>query len=224
MHTCGKTDENGRHLAPDKTTCARCGRSWCERCDPSPGPLCHYCHGRGWSKAPLGPLRCYKVRGFCQDETGERNLLGAAVVHAASEAEAEKQARDSLWDARLTAADCYWRATVCLICEYCWENEPDGSCEHCGALVCDGCHMDGACCDGTDEDGCRVYGLLPDELDEIQPPFPADASLWYVHVTGRPAFILDGDYLGIVSEDHAKRIAADVASEADLSRISVAKL
>jgi hypothetical protein len=36
-------------------TCGNCERSWCERCDPTHGPLCHYCHGRGWSTSPLDP-------------------------------------------------------------------------------------------------------------------------------------------------------------------------
>jgi len=59
---------------------------------------------------------------------------------------------------------------------------------------------------------------------ETPPPFQPDASLWRVCVTGRPAFILDGDYLGIISEDHATRIAADVTGEADLSRISATRI
>lgn len=38
---------------PDPATCGNCERSWCDRCDPSPSALCHYCHGRGYSTAPL---------------------------------------------------------------------------------------------------------------------------------------------------------------------------
>jgi hypothetical protein len=38
---------------PDAVTCGNCERSWCERCDPTPGPLCHFCHGRGDTDAEL---------------------------------------------------------------------------------------------------------------------------------------------------------------------------
>lgn len=34
-------------------TCGICGRSWCEQCDPAPSALCHWCHGRGYSTAPV---------------------------------------------------------------------------------------------------------------------------------------------------------------------------
>jgi hypothetical protein len=34
-------------------TCGICDRSWCESCDPAPSALCHYCHGRGHSTAPV---------------------------------------------------------------------------------------------------------------------------------------------------------------------------
>lgn len=36
-----------------KVTCGNCGQSWCEACDPAPSALCHYCHGRGYSTAPI---------------------------------------------------------------------------------------------------------------------------------------------------------------------------
>ncbi len=36
-----------------KVTCGNCGRSWDERQDPAPSALCHWCHGRGHSTAPL---------------------------------------------------------------------------------------------------------------------------------------------------------------------------
>jgi len=32
--------------------CGKCRRAWCEKCDPAPSALCHYCHGRGYSTAP----------------------------------------------------------------------------------------------------------------------------------------------------------------------------
>lgn len=35
-------------------TCGSCTRQWCELCDGTHGPLCHYCHGRGYSTAPRG--------------------------------------------------------------------------------------------------------------------------------------------------------------------------
>jgi len=48
-----QTDTHGCD-APERVTCGSCGNSWCERCDPAPSALCHYCHGRGVSTAPLG--------------------------------------------------------------------------------------------------------------------------------------------------------------------------
>ena len=36
-----------------RVTCGGCARAWCERCDPAPSALCHWCHGRGWSDAEL---------------------------------------------------------------------------------------------------------------------------------------------------------------------------
>ena len=39
--------------APDRATCGGCGNEWCERCDPAPSALCHWCHGRGYSHARL---------------------------------------------------------------------------------------------------------------------------------------------------------------------------
>jgi hypothetical protein len=38
---------------PQRVTCGTCNRSWCGRCDPAPSALCHYCHGRGHTNAPL---------------------------------------------------------------------------------------------------------------------------------------------------------------------------
>ena len=38
---------------PARVTCGTCELSWCERCDPCPSALCHRCHGRGHSTAPL---------------------------------------------------------------------------------------------------------------------------------------------------------------------------
>ena len=38
---------------PKRVTCGNCSAEWCERCDPAPSALCHTCHGRGYSTAPL---------------------------------------------------------------------------------------------------------------------------------------------------------------------------
>lgn len=54
-HHCNRTDDDGRPLKPLTATCGSCGRSWCERCDPTPSPLCHYCNGMGYSNAPVPP-------------------------------------------------------------------------------------------------------------------------------------------------------------------------
>jgi hypothetical protein len=43
--------------APRTVTCGGCEAEWCERCDPSPGPLCHTCHGRGYSTAAIKASR-----------------------------------------------------------------------------------------------------------------------------------------------------------------------
>lgn len=52
-HDCGRVDANGDPVSPERVTCGHCGRSWCERCDPCPSALCHWCHGRGDSSAAL---------------------------------------------------------------------------------------------------------------------------------------------------------------------------
>jgi hypothetical protein len=46
-------DKGCRCDKPEIATCGNCVRSWCARCDPAPSALCHYCHGRGFSLAPL---------------------------------------------------------------------------------------------------------------------------------------------------------------------------
>jgi len=48
-----RVDDDGRPVRPLVVTCGGCGLQWCERCDAAPGPLCHACHGRGYSTAPL---------------------------------------------------------------------------------------------------------------------------------------------------------------------------
>jgi hypothetical protein len=53
MHVCPGTDDDGRPLKPERVTCGICHLSWCERCDPAPAALCHWCHGRGYSEAAL---------------------------------------------------------------------------------------------------------------------------------------------------------------------------
>lgn len=55
-HTCDGVDDDDRPLEAKRVTCGDCERSWCERCDPCPSALCHWCHGRGCSTAPLEEL------------------------------------------------------------------------------------------------------------------------------------------------------------------------
>jgi len=43
---------------PIVATCGNCDRSWCEKCDPTPGPLCHFCHGYGYTRAEIIYPRC----------------------------------------------------------------------------------------------------------------------------------------------------------------------
>lgn len=45
-------------MKTEKSTCGECGRSWDDSADPAPSALCHWCHGRGYSTAPI-----------CGDET-----------------------------------------------------------------------------------------------------------------------------------------------------------
>jgi hypothetical protein len=43
------------HGDAGKVTCgANPKHVWCERCDPAPSALCHWCHGRGYSRAVPG--------------------------------------------------------------------------------------------------------------------------------------------------------------------------
>jgi len=44
---------------PAEVTCGQCGRSWCERCDPAPSAMCHWCNGYGHSEAPIRARRSY---------------------------------------------------------------------------------------------------------------------------------------------------------------------
>lgn len=54
IHVCKQRDEMGEPLKPLAVVCgANSNHSWCERCDPCPAALCHWCHGRGYSIAPL---------------------------------------------------------------------------------------------------------------------------------------------------------------------------
>ena len=45
--------ETAHDCEASRVTCGNCDSSWCERCDPGPSALCHTCHGRGHSTAPL---------------------------------------------------------------------------------------------------------------------------------------------------------------------------
>jgi hypothetical protein len=52
--TDAEVDRQFAHREHDaKVTCGNCGNSWCETCDPAPSALCHTCHGRGYSIAPI---------------------------------------------------------------------------------------------------------------------------------------------------------------------------
>lgn len=62
LHVCAGTDDDGQPLRPEVVTCGICGRSWCERCDPAPSALCHYCHGRGYSEAPMNRPQVRRAR------------------------------------------------------------------------------------------------------------------------------------------------------------------
>lgn len=44
-------DECG--TSADVTECGMCLGVWCDRCDPAHGPLCPWCHGRGYSTAAI---------------------------------------------------------------------------------------------------------------------------------------------------------------------------
>lgn len=64
-HTCSRVGDDGQPLAPLVVTCGECGRSWCERCDPAPSALCHWCNGRGHSIAPMENRRQEALRQLC---------------------------------------------------------------------------------------------------------------------------------------------------------------
>lgn len=61
VHVCAAKDEMGDPLPPEMVTCGICRRSWCERCDPAPSALCVWCHGRGYSTAPIPPRQRRKL-------------------------------------------------------------------------------------------------------------------------------------------------------------------
>ena len=64
----------------DATLCGECGTIWCATCDPCPWPLCHVCHGRGYTTA---------------DRSGEpSNATRAARVASVVAAYAEKVGGD----------------------------------------------------------------------------------------------------------------------------------
>lgn len=94
----------------------------------------------------------WKVRGFCEDEQGERISLGAVVVEAKDKQGAEHAAWEELWDGRLTAASCRFVALIepaDEVCAFCGEEAELVICDHCGSdEVCQSCHEDDQCCDG----------------------------------------------------------------------------
>lgn len=56
QHNDEDTDPRDRNGMAE-VTCGICGRSWCEKCDPCPSALCHWCHGYGYSNAPIRSRR-----------------------------------------------------------------------------------------------------------------------------------------------------------------------
>ena len=54
-HDCGLLDEMDHPIPPLVAECGTCGAQWCDRCDPTHGPLCPTCHGRGYSTAEILP-------------------------------------------------------------------------------------------------------------------------------------------------------------------------
>ncbi len=41
------------HEVREIVTCWGCLNQWCDRCDPAPSALCHYCHGSGIVDYPI---------------------------------------------------------------------------------------------------------------------------------------------------------------------------
>ncbi|MEO7555489.1 MAG: hypothetical protein ABIV94_02640 [Acidimicrobiales bacterium] len=52
-NTVPRLDDDGAPVTPLAVTCGRCDNTWCERCDPCPGPCCPWCNGIGYSTAPM---------------------------------------------------------------------------------------------------------------------------------------------------------------------------
>jgi len=38
---------------PQRVTCGKCHQEWCEKCDPAPSAMCHWCNGNGGPETPL---------------------------------------------------------------------------------------------------------------------------------------------------------------------------
>lgn len=53
-HAC-PPNLDGSARTPEVVVCGIRGHAWCERCDPAPAALCPFCHGRGYSTAPVPP-------------------------------------------------------------------------------------------------------------------------------------------------------------------------
>ena len=63
FHRCKRPDERGS-LEGSPSTCGNCGRTWCDNCDPAPAALCPWCHGYGYSSAPLRAAIIGGVTGY----------------------------------------------------------------------------------------------------------------------------------------------------------------
>lgn len=88
-HVCESRYTNGEEMQPEKATCGACGLSWCDRCDPAPSAMCHYCHGRGYSTAPLDAVEFFAIHAgwdyHPDTETPEQGRLRGAVSLALAE-------------------------------------------------------------------------------------------------------------------------------------------
>lgn len=69
LHVCDDTDEMDKPLPPLVVTCGNCKRSWCERCDPAPSAMCHWCNGNGGTEAQIGSKQLRDIAELRRQET-----------------------------------------------------------------------------------------------------------------------------------------------------------
>jgi hypothetical protein len=101
-HVCESRYTNGDDMTPEEATCGACGLSWCNRCDPAPSAMCHYCHGLGYSTAPLGAVAFFAehmgVSYNPATETPEQGTLRNAVSLALAEKWANASGAAFMWE------------------------------------------------------------------------------------------------------------------------------